>query len=541
MTTTTTLCHPTGSRAALVPWVVVCAGLLALYLPSFHDLFNGAWGSEKNAHGPIVMAVSFAFLYYRVRQLRAEGLLERRPQPLVGGVVFAFGLLCYALGRSQGVLILEVGSMVPVLGGIVAAGFGVRTWARMGFAFFFMLFMVPLPPSIVDVVTLPMKIAVSYAAEHVLYWTGYPVARSGVMLSVGQYQLLVADACAGLNSLFTLEAMGLLYMNLVRHQSAVRNAVLAALIVPISFAANTIRIVCLALITYHLGDAAGQGFLHGFSGLVLFLSALLLTVGVDSLLTRLVGTPHGAEPAGPVAREAGAAGRQHMAATSIAASVAMLAAMLVAGAAAYGMTPTLSGSADIGRLEQVVPETFGDWTLMPSPTVQAYLSTGDDGAATSDRLYDQVVMRTYVNANGDQVMLALAYAKEQRQEVKLHLPEVCYPAQGYAVTSLAPAVLRLANGEQVPGMHMLASSNGRSEAVTYWTRVGAGYPRGALATRMRIFRDGLAGKVDDGMLVRASTVVRDGREAAGAYALQQEFLSQLVAATGASGALVARR
>lgn len=542
MTTTTNLFRPTLNRAALAPCGVVVAGLMALYLPSFIDLFKGAWATEKNAHGPIVMAVAFAYLTYRLRQLRAQGLLERRPQPLLGGLMFAFGLLCYVLGRSQSALVLEAGSMVPVLSGIVVAGFGVRTWSRMWFAFFFMLFMIPLPTSIVDVVTLPMKIAVSYAAEHVLYWTSYPVARSGVMLSIGQYQLLVADACAGLNSLFTLEAMGLLYMNLVRHQSAVRNAVLATLIVPISFAANTIRIVCLALITYHLGDAAGQGFLHGFSGLVLFLSALVLITSVDGLLTRLVSTPRSDVPAAPAPTGTRAGGWQDIAAFGGRASAAMLAAMLSSIALAQVLTPTLQSAGAGESLAASVPLQFGEWRALPNAPLQAELSTAADGGKTQDQPYDDVLMRTYVNEAGDQVMLAIAYARAQRQDVKLHLPDVCYPAQGYKVLELAPAFLSMAgNGSALPGTHMLASGNGRLEAVTFWARIGDAYPQGGLAMRMKIFRDGLQGKVTDGMLVRSSMLVHSSAGAADAYAVQERFLNQLVSASNARGkALIVR-
>ena len=132
----------------------------------------------------------------------------------------------------------------------------------------------------------PLKTAVSYVSEVILYSAGYPIARSGVILSVGPYQLLVADACAGMHTLFTLEALGLLYMNLVGHVKLWRNLALAVLIFPISFCANVIRVVVLILITYHFGDAAGQGFLHGFAGMVLFLSALLLIIGVDTILGR---------------------------------------------------------------------------------------------------------------------------------------------------------------------------------------------------------------------------------------------------------------
>lgn len=540
MTTTTSQYGDTTRRAALTPWAIVAVGLLALYVPSFIDLFQGAWSTEKNAHGPIVMAVAFGLLYVRLRQMLALGAREYRPQPLVGIPLFVFGLLCYALGRSQSVLLLEVGSLIPVLSGIVVTACGLRALSRLWFAFFFMLFMIPLPPSLVDAVTLPMKISVSYAAEHLLYWAGYPVARSGVILSIGHYQLLVADACAGLNSLFTLEAMGLLYMNLVRHPSLVRNAVLASLIVPISFSANTLRIVLLALITYYMGDAAGQGFLHGFSGLVLFLSALLLITGVDSLLNRLTATPRRAMPVTPVVASGTLLPRipfMHRRA-----SVTMLVGMLLAPALAWALTPRLAADAGSESLAVSVPLQFGEWTALPDAALQTGLSTTEEGGTSQDQPYDDVLMRTYVNRVGDQVMLAIAYAHSQRQDVKLHLPEVCYPAQGFKVLALAPAALPLgAGGASLPGKHMLAGGNDRLEAVTYWTRISDGYPQGGFAMRIKIFRDGLQGKVSDGVLVRSSMLVPGSAGAAHAYMIQEGFLRQLVAASNVRGkALVAR-
>ena len=114
---------------------------------------------------------------------------------------------------------------------------------------------------------------------------GYPVARAGVVLSVGPYQLLVADACSGLNSMFTLEALGLLYMNLMNYTNGVRNTVLALLIIPISFAANIVRVMILVLVTYHFGDEAGQGFIHGFAGMVLFMVGLALMLVTDRVLS----------------------------------------------------------------------------------------------------------------------------------------------------------------------------------------------------------------------------------------------------------------
>jgi exosortase B len=201
-----------------------------------------------------------------------------------GWPIFVVGLLLYALGRSQDILLFEIGSAIWLLVGLLLLQRGTAALKAQWFALFFMLFMVPLPGAVVDTVTMPMKMAVSYVAEHVLYWAGYPIGRNGVILQIGQYMLLVADACAGLHTLLTLEALGLLYLNIVRRDSFFRNVGLAVLIIPISFTANVIRVMTLSLITYHFGDAAGQGFLHGFAGMVLFMSALVLIIGFDSAL-----------------------------------------------------------------------------------------------------------------------------------------------------------------------------------------------------------------------------------------------------------------
>ena len=119
---------------------------------------------------------------------------------------------------------------------------------------------------------------------NVLRWADLNVGQSGVVISLGRYQLLVDDACAGMRTLFMLEALGILYLNLVHHKSMLRNIMLPILIIPISFTANVIRVIVLALITYYLSDAAGQGFLHGFAGMVLFIVGLLVMMGADSLL-----------------------------------------------------------------------------------------------------------------------------------------------------------------------------------------------------------------------------------------------------------------
>jgi exosortase B len=280
---------PTLAEHPKAPWALVAIGLLALYAPTLRDLFVSIWSTDEQGHGPIVLALCL-WLAWRQRASLVDPVADT-PRPGWGWGWIGLALAAYVAGRSQRILSLQTLSALPLLCGLLLLLRGPRHLRAVWFPLFFLLFLVPLPSALVDAVTQPMKLAVSSVAADLLYAAGYPVARSGVILQVGQYQLMVADACAGLHTLFTLEAMGLLYLNVVRHGSLARNLTLAVLVVPISFVANLIRVVTLVLVTYYLGDAAGQGYLHGLAGMVLFLSALLLIVACDSLLRRLTDKP----------------------------------------------------------------------------------------------------------------------------------------------------------------------------------------------------------------------------------------------------------
>ena len=278
---------PLQRRIVRSEWLPVAIGLLALYIPVLYSLCTGLWTTQEHMHGPIILALAL-WLIYRNWPAMTQASEGRRAAPWIGWPVFVIGLLLYALGCSQDIPLLQVGSFIWVTVGILLIKRGLSALRVQWFPFFFMLFMLPMPGIIVSEVTLPMKTAVSYATENLLFAFGYPIARDGVILQIGQYQLLVADACAGLQTLLTLESLGLFYLNVVQHTSAFRNVVLACLIVPISFTANVIRVVALTLITYYFGDEAGQGFLHGFAGMVLFFTALILIVSLDALLRFIV-------------------------------------------------------------------------------------------------------------------------------------------------------------------------------------------------------------------------------------------------------------
>lgn len=257
-------------------------GLVAMYVPSYIMLAERVWSTDEQGHGPIILAVSIYLIYAKRHELAA---LEPAPDYWLGAPLLAVALLMYVLGRSQFIMFLEIFSQIVMLVALALLFMGRRALRIVWFPLFFMLFMVPLPGTLVAAVTAPLKSAVSAVAASLLYHLGYPVGRAGVVLTVGQYELLVADACAGLNSMFTLEALGLLYMNLMRYTNVLRNVVLAVLIIPIAFVANIARVMILVLVTYYFGDEAGQGFIHGFAGMVLFMVGLMLMLAVDRVLS----------------------------------------------------------------------------------------------------------------------------------------------------------------------------------------------------------------------------------------------------------------
>ncbi len=265
-------------------WLPVILGAAVMYGPTYVDLAHGLWQDDAHAHGPIILAV-VAWLTWRKRAALAGETGQRAP--LAGGVLLVSGLLFYAVGRSQGIALFEVGSHIPVLAGTVLLLLGRRALARLWFPLLFLLFLVPLPGFVIYAITGPLKSFVSQIVESVLYGLGYPIARAGVVLTIGQYQLLIADACSGLNSIFSLAALGFLYLYLTASRNLGRTALLLASIVPIALATNLIRVLVLILVTFHLGDEAGQSFFHGSAGMALFAIALLLLLGFDALLRRL--------------------------------------------------------------------------------------------------------------------------------------------------------------------------------------------------------------------------------------------------------------
>lgn len=291
---------PAGSadyRHWISRWWPLCLGLFAVLAGTSIRFSQNLWQITEFEHCPLLLAVALWVLW----QKREAIVAAQAPRsPLGGAVLMVAGVIVYLAGVRLKAGYFEFGSLAVILAGALALVGGWRLVRECAFVLVFLVLASPMPAPIIFYATSGLKEWVSVVAESVLHAAGYPVARDGVTLRMGPYNLLLADACSGMNSLVSLTAVGLLYVYLTARRAAWHTALLVASIIPVAISTNIVRVLILMLITYHLGDAAGQGFLHEFAGFLLFLVAVLILAAIDFLLGRVFrvtaasGMAHGA-------------------------------------------------------------------------------------------------------------------------------------------------------------------------------------------------------------------------------------------------------
>jgi len=275
-------------RGLLWP-ALLFASIIAAYVPTFITLAGGPWQTEQEGHGPLIIAAAVWLVWQSRDRLRAAPLA---PSPVLGWVTLLGGLAVLVVSRNQDIWFTEVASEIPVLGGCVLLLAGWPVLRILAFPIVFLIFSAPAPGWMVDGATVPLKVLISDLVTNGLYALGYPVAQNGVVIQIGPYQLLVQDACSGMNSIFALSAIGVFYVYAFRWHEKIRGLILMTLIIPITIAANFLRVVVLVLIAYYFGVERIEGFIHDMTGIALFIVAvglMFMCDGLISLFADLIG------------------------------------------------------------------------------------------------------------------------------------------------------------------------------------------------------------------------------------------------------------
>jgi exosortase len=255
-----------------------------IFYPVYPVLIKAWFGglNSDNSYGILVPFISLYFIWIRRESLN---LVQVATYPM-GSVLLIASLSLYLLGYIGGVALLQRTMMVLSLSGLVLYIFGKETYKVLSFSLLFLLFMIPVPDSVRNMVTFPLQTYATIIAENIIHFFSIPVYREGHMLYFAQTQLEVAEACSGIHSMTALLILSVVFTNLCNNSRILKTIVIISSI-PIAFVANVFRVSGTGILAHFFGAGVAQGFLHEFSGMTVFAFGFLLMFFEYKLLNRI--------------------------------------------------------------------------------------------------------------------------------------------------------------------------------------------------------------------------------------------------------------
>jgi len=259
------------------PYILLLS-IILFNIPVFIDLVRDWIRDDNYSHGFLIIPIS-VFLFYRKRH---ELTFPALPSNW-GIVVFIAGAIGIIFGTAASEYFTTRFSLVLIITGLSLYYLGKTNFRKVWFSFFFLLFMIPIPAIIYYSATLPMQLLASKVTDNLLQLIGVPSVRQGNIIYLTEYTLEVAEACSGLRSLTTLMALGALYGNLTL-PGKVRPVILFFSAIPIAIVANIIRLLFTAIGAYAVSVKLAEDFLHELSGMMVFISALIIIIILGAFL-----------------------------------------------------------------------------------------------------------------------------------------------------------------------------------------------------------------------------------------------------------------
>lgn len=279
----------------------VLASLAFLYAGVLNDLVRD-WARDDNySHGFLIVPIAAYLVWERRAALRVVA-----PAPTVLGLVaVAIGLLLLVAGTLGAELFLTRVSLLWVLAGTILFVFGWRHLRIVLFPLLFLVLMIPIPAIIFNQIAFPLQLFASRVGATGLGALDIPVLREGNVIVLASITLEVAEACSGIRSLVSLLTLGIMLGYFLDSRTWVRTAIALATI-PIAVASNGIRVAGTGIAAHYYGNAAAEGFMHSFSGWLVFVVALAMLMLVQQMLVRVFPERHEPRPHLPASAALGA-------------------------------------------------------------------------------------------------------------------------------------------------------------------------------------------------------------------------------------------
>lgn len=442
--------RPTAQSVISIALALVL--LIVMYRRTAYDLYiNWTMADSYYTHGFLVPLISLYFAWQKREQLLATPVSPSA----VGLLWIGLASALFVIGQFLGFRVFSQLSIVPMLTGLIIATAGTR-WARiLWFPQAFLLFMVPIPPSMTQNIALQLKLFAAHCAVLLANLLTLPMVREGSYVYFGTDRLLVGDICGGLRSLISLLALGAIaaYLNPGRVWARVLILLLSG---PIAIAANLVRIFFLCVVGYFYGSEVAAGKVHDYSGVLIFAVAIGLFCMIDIPLRWWAGSPKATAGAPPASPHRPSSPRARM--------------RILAGVLALLVFTTLLHVRIARAQASAHMNAPAPATLNIPPVIADYRQIGSDyeiDPRTQEILETSTILiRNYMSESGRSVQLSIVHAGATRRS--LHFPEVCLVGEGWEIVKQETGSV----GILFTARRILLVKGNRYEAVLYWFKTG---------------------------------------------------------------------
>jgi len=254
---------------------------LAVFAPIYPTMVQEWLTNSDNSHGFIVPFVAGYFAWGRRNRLGAV-----TPEDSWWGCLMLIVTLSfYVLSVAGGLAFPARVTMVLSLFGLIWCMLGNATIRILAFPILFLLFMIPVPYSLINLISGPLQLFATKISATLIAACTIPVFRDGNMLYFVSTQLEVAEACSGIRSMIALSMLAVGFASM-SHTGWQSKAMLIFMAIPIALAANVIRVTGTGILAHFFGDKVARGFLHEFSGIAIFVLGLAALFGAFTLINR---------------------------------------------------------------------------------------------------------------------------------------------------------------------------------------------------------------------------------------------------------------
>jgi len=477
-------------------FLFVVISTLALFLFMYRDalLFMlDDWDSPEYGHGYFIPVIAFYLIWQRKEEL---GALDLRGSWLGIGLI-VLGSFIFLLGQLSAIYVIVQYAFLISFYGLIIAVLGAKAFKIILVPLLFLVFMIPLPDFIFQGLSQQLQLISSNIGVAVIRLFGISVYLEGNVIDLGTYKLQVVEACSGLKYLFSLISIGFICAYLYNDALWKRIFIFLSSI-PITIFMNSFRIGVTGILVEHWGIEHADGFMHQFEGIIIFVFAVLILLGVMAILARVGKTKKTLKDVFdiPQSEVKSTGGFQNLALSKPFLAAAGLIVIVA-------LSMQMIDSREVAKLERktfyAYSDTIGDWqgkkTTLSAPVLESLK-------------VDDYIMSNYRNKN-KVINFYVAWYDSQKAGKGAHSPRACIPGGGWQISSLETVPLQF-KSEKLKSINVnrLIIKNGElTQLVYYWFEQRGRNVTNEYLMKWYIFWDSLTSNRSDGALLRYTTVV----------------------------------